>query len=739
MLVPRSAFPFLWLSLSLSKCDAFSLDGRCATSSVSVRRAFVEGRATTTTLRVAEVRRSSNDNAAAAAADNEDDDDAVLSDVDAQVLRALLEENTDLATEANLRRILERDAIHRRRRRNGRRAVNDNVVGEDETESTKPEAGTTTTRFVSSLLNDLDRNDGSSSLWNSLTAKMNDFWESTGLYVRNRLERDAKLVAALSAVAFDRIRNEVSRALPEVSTNAQRNAILFLTKSSSAVGESATRLLASTSSSSNDGGDFNNTFDQDDQDDDEFPSNGLAKFAEKLLGSSTDSATTAASRRTLRSIAPSGTASNDERLRRAYAATTSPKRNPVERIALDSYELKRELELERPGYRSESVRRETRNLARSLKASLDVANRLLAPPTIVDPDALRNEQERIANVLKDCLERPRDTWLRDGHDDDDARYDGDALGDAVGAMVTGRDELEELEKETTTTTTETMEAEVERLVRIVNDVVEPAERGAGPEAAALLQDRLMGNDRTVVATAMRLQGKLKYQCVLPPTSAATDSWTADDDNDYVVDATTDFANGFAVTQGEEFAAGTWETPDADKDDPYYFVDADLTESSANGFAVTRDDNDSVGTWIVPEVVDVELEAPTNGVVLVSIEDVDVDVEATTTAAKTTTADVEVLGSDVDVAVDANAVTVHDDDAWGSDDDDEGKKDNLLMDLSLRSVDVTFFLMEKIVVGAPKAVKAGTKLYSRVREARRKGKGYQGWSTLENVRDGKKRY
>ena len=54
------------------------------------------------------------------------------------------------------------------------------------------------------------------------------------------------------------------------------------------------------------------------------------------------------------------------------------------------------------------------------------------------------------------------------------------------------------------------------------------------------------------------------------------------------------------------------------------------------------------------------------------------------------ADVEFLGSNVDVVVNANTVTVLDKDACSSE-GNKGKKDNLLMDLLLCSVDVTFFL------------------------------------------------
>ena len=57
---------------------------------------------------------------------------------------------------------------------------------------------------------------------------------------------------------------------------------------------------------------------------------------------------------------------------------------------------------------------------------------------------------------------------------------------------------------------------------------------------------------------------------------------------------------------------------------------------------------------------------------------------------TTTVDMEVLSSNVDVVVNVNAVTILDNNIWRSE-GNKGKKDNLLMDLLLCSVDVTFFL------------------------------------------------
>lgn len=141
---------------------------------------------------------------------NEND---LLSDTDAKVLQSLLNDNLDLTTEDRLRQMLARNDAAQQEK--AQRAYQASPPTSD-TKST-----TTTTNSEDGFSSQLFQNLSSDSFWNSLRAKTNSLLESAQLFVQNRIERDAQLVAALGLFALDRIQKDVARALPSKSSSSK--------------------------------------------------------------------------------------------------------------------------------------------------------------------------------------------------------------------------------------------------------------------------------------------------------------------------------------------------------------------------------------------------------------------------------------------------------------------------------------------------------------------------------------
>ena len=71
--------------------------------------------------------------------------------------------------------------------------------------------------------------------------------------------------------------------------------------------------------------------------------------------------------------------------------------------------------------------------------------------------------------------------------------------------------------------------------------------------------------------------------------------------------------------------------------------------------------------------------------------------------------------------------------------EEEKEDNILVQVLLRSLDVTFFLLEKIVAGIPGAIERSQTALTRFAEVNRDGRGTKGWKPVKNLADTKGRY
>ena len=134
------------------------------------------------------------------------------------MLKSLLTENTDLATEERYDTLLRRseDAKLRRQREERDRAYRERAkefTENDESVKKEPEYSSS---FFKTITNWDD-------VVGSLKAKAGEIFESATIYVQNRIERDLKLSVSLSMFALDRAVKDSGRAL-----NAAKKKSIFL-------------------------------------------------------------------------------------------------------------------------------------------------------------------------------------------------------------------------------------------------------------------------------------------------------------------------------------------------------------------------------------------------------------------------------------------------------------------------------------------------------------------------------
>lgn len=287
-----------------------------------------------------------------------------ISDTDARVLESILQEGKlDTNDVGEARRLLE-----------GPRRVEEGVVGErnddgnvdsswDRRENKMMDRqGKYNSKFVGAV--------SDNAFWNSLKAKAVEILDSVSIYIENRIERDAGILAAVGIFAVDRIRRDVGRALPAAS----RAARTLLLSSNSTYAERlvdrplfalpSERIVMEDRESINDDGST--------------PTEEIREVVtairdilsgrDVLLSSSSSSSR----RRTVRSFAPAGTAQMAERQRLAYGARKTTvlrrEREGIDRklgraigsISDATWEFQREMQTDagrEAGYRSMSARR----------------------------------------------------------------------------------------------------------------------------------------------------------------------------------------------------------------------------------------------------------------------------------------------------------------------------------------------------------------------------------------------
>jgi hypothetical protein len=292
--------------------------------------------------------------------DSQDDDDGEgISDLDARVLRSLLQDSKklDLQQEENMRQLLERG-----------------VKSKEKVELPKKQEEVES-EYSSKVFQTLT----DTKLWKALSRNWQDAVESAQIALQNRIERDAKLVASLGIFALDRALQDVSRALPAAASaiNKQRNKVLQLSDKSSFQETKLTDKvdLRKEFSTPQDeiksvSAEIKQIFQQADaQVTPRSLSSSRAASAQQLISSATS----------LKSTARRGTARLSQAYQRQQKTKLAREKENIAQTgtrfasrAIDSaYQVKRELQIEpnQPGYKTKRLRQATASTARLLASA----------------------------------------------------------------------------------------------------------------------------------------------------------------------------------------------------------------------------------------------------------------------------------------------------------------------------------------------------------------------------------
>ena len=466
--------------------------------------------------------------------DNKSDDgEAVLTDVDARVLQAMLrEDKLNLDEEENLKQLLERGI---RAKEPAQRPV---VEPEESSE------------YKSTAFKKLTN----TKLWKAFRRSADDWVESAKIFVSNRIERDSKLLGALGLFAFERAMKDVSRALPATATKSARKVFQ----------------LGNTTSYKPPRSD-----DEDFLQDMKTPADEFKSVSEdiKQIFKSGGSVTGSTSRRGLKSTAPAGMAKSRERFARAYQRkqeTTLKKEreNVVQKggravsgVVDIGWELRRELEVEpnKAGYRTKALREGAMKTAGQLKAGatkileaakrkdrdlrLEASSSAQSAP-VIEEKKLRNaaasakprssfafstipelhrfmkqEQSNLIQRLTECVDDPSVTWLKTEllTDEEVENLDASVVEPVINALVKAQKilELEQEDEEVhlvdpglpSSVVTHQLLISLQEGKEWIDRVLKAAKDTGSSTIVALLEMKLLGmnDDSTDLSVYLRLE------------------------------------------------------------------------------------------------------------------------------------------------------------------------------------------------------------------------------------------
>lgn len=669
--------------------------------------------------------KEANANANADTSKEETLSESDLDDVDARVLRIMLQEKKlDLETEEDVRKLLERGTVKTVPKRT--QTAEKKVPEESE--------------FSSKILQTL----ADTKLWKKVSAQAADAVASVGIWVSNKVEQDVKVLAALGVFAWDRAVRDVARALP--AANAQAKKILILTNSSSFIASPPPTPEG-----------LRNVME-----DMKRPVDEIKSVSREILGilSGERTAVTASaanSRRGLRTAAPAGVANSAERQRRAYEQRRKldKQQKDVTKIGgsvVDTvWELRRELKAETnaPGYKTVPIRN-------AIEAGVAVTGNVLR--------GVREEARLAAAKRKELRLREAREETTDDHDNiapgetdfyRRAEYiDTPASTDFKPLDVTGAFDARVVERTEQTRTDPEQEkillAELkterarifDRLTKCIDDpavswltptVIDRLENldffsGPGMQDSLtkmiLLRDEMenRANDETVTSLERSVDELLDIRAAI----------------DYLCTITALEVSDVIATQ---MRTELLEHGQSGEEIPLILRLEEAVASVLTAKATIKEPEIEMEARIVtPEIFDVIPDAVfvdviPDAFVMDTQSGYYVD-EGIDAAGAGLMAEI-VTDDDFDNAVGAAKAAF---DGSGVYEESEKKENNILMQATLRSLDVVLFIVERaLTVGVPSTVMALKTAMTRVEEVNRNGKGSVGWKQLGNLADTKGRY
>jgi len=247
-------------------------------------------------------------------------DEVMLNDIDAKVLQSLIEENSDACFREKVERLLKRKA-------------------DVEVKNIK-------SSYWSDVLKKLDSSNSSSEgIWNSLIVKTQSMLETASIFIQNQLERDVKLVGALGLYTLERIARDTSRVLPSSSSfiNEKDGSITLLKSNSD--GEMSVK------------------------DKLKIPEDEIRQIWSSVKEIMSTKSAPSKEGPFLKSILSESDwkKRNKEKFERASRnRKEKTKEMPTSKVIDATYEFKRELQFEEPGYKIPSIIKTTSNAATAL-------------------------------------------------------------------------------------------------------------------------------------------------------------------------------------------------------------------------------------------------------------------------------------------------------------------------------------------------------------------------------------
>lgn len=728
-----------------------------------------------------------------------------LTDLDARVLQSMLQDGTvDLDTEQDMKNLLDRGTAPK--------------------DAPKFEGKESDSEFSSRIISTV----ADTKLWQALRMRADEFFESASIYVSNRVERDAKLLASIGVFAWERAKRDVARALPASQGAAKvvRQAALQLGNSSSV--SEAIKTAQEKNREERNLEDVN-LYDELNTPLDEIRS-VTQSISDILKGDSTKSSTS----RGLRSAAPAGDKTRTERQQRAYQKrkqtvlkrekeVVDPRR-VAGGIADAAWSVKRDMEVEsnKPGFKTERVRKAIAEGAKttsrviaaakdgdraewrkilfgseeeeqvlelesaqveSIEESLESLETLevemenlevemesleveiesvpeipeipelpdlpeippepvLTIPAVSLPSELLDEQASVVTRLKLCIEKPEDTWLTPEVLANAEAVDPDTLTDVVTAMIFARDDLDVSDAEP-----ETISELVSKLKIVKNNVDMAhslAETAAGPEAAAQLRNFLYGSDPQdeIQPTLLALRdiqtiyerdveeatsaAEAAFEVAVMERSAKIDAWESIfDEREQIVQEAKRAAESFAEVEASLQAKKA-------------VAEQKAAEAAAEAAAAAEQER----------AAEAEKERLVDAVI-VDATPIDVKFEPSGSneaqVVSSSSREVEVITDDNSQGFFAEVVSDFEDDdnnfrtVSAISEDDEEEEPNVAAQAALRSLDVVFSLLEKLLLLLPGFFQLLGTASKRVEASSRTGLGRIGWSRIENTQKGAKRY
>lgn len=679
-----------------------------------------------------------------------------LSDLDARVLRSLLEdEDLDLKSEENLRRVLEKGSTQKQE-----------SVKEEKKES----------EFSSTFLQTLS----DKSFWNSVKVKFDEVIESASIYVQNRVERDAKLLASIGIFAVQRALKDTGRALPASGKTGVKMAetmrkALFQLSSNSSFVEYIPKdnfvLPPSKYSSSAQ----TNIYEELNTPMDEIRS--VTKAIKDIL-----SGKTVSENRGLRSVAAANAGRSAERQQKAYERRKETvlrrEKEGLDRkvaratsgVSDAAWELKREMEIEgnEAGYRAKIVQQRLEGTFESLGLLNEssqrglfrgIGNRLFGPserkvdsaqlksatddgPSFIESDLDNSttsenvlvttnefecERNRLIESLNTCLLYPGETWLTPmtmadfQNSQDEKQISIDELENVITTMVLSRNNIETTSDDDIYLSQEEILSELKSMKAAIDQIISLAACSAGLKASEALKNILLGlnsGDGFTLLTmlddielALEKQKRVTKEKQTSRMNTDLNTPQADDSKDFI------------------------------KND-YFFINEVPAEESR-----TIDSYQNVEVSVVTE----DMEPATrnsNGVRNKILSDAEI-----ISSSQLFVDDNELLDPNEDgISYSEVEVLTDDDELFEEVFLNSAKDDSVssfaettsnpspLVTITLRALDVILFIVEKsITIGIPGIITATARFAERTEEINRNGLGKMGWKKINNLCSAKKRY